>query len=124
MMPTMQLSASNPPRLLIVEDEPLLALDLSEVLGEAGYTVAGIAADVDAAVALIKQGVVDIAIIDANLAGESASPVAVALTACGLPYIVMSGYSAEQLAENFPGAAFLQKPVLTDEIIKALKAIA
>ena len=81
-------------RILIVEDEPMIALTLEDLL------------------------------VDANLAGVSASPVALALAARGLPFILLSGYSPEQLQGAFPGATFIRKPCRPAQLIQALNAIA
>ena len=110
-------------RILIVEDEPLIALNLEELLVDAGFNIAAIAGKLEKALALIESGACDAAIIDANLAGVSASPLASALTARGLPFIVLSGYSREQLDGSFPGALFIQKPCRPAQLIQALNTI-
>ena len=98
------------PRILIVEDEPMLALTLENLLVNAGFAIAGVAGRLEKALGLIESVACDAAILDANLACVSASPVAVALDARGVPFIVLSGYSPEQLQGVFPGANFLRKP--------------
>ena len=110
-------------RILIVEDEPLIALELEEFLINAGFKIAAIAGKLEKALALIESGSCDAAIVDANLAGVSASPLASALTALGMPFIVLSGYSSEQLQSAFPRALFMQKPYRPDELIQALNTI-
>jgi DNA-binding response OmpR family regulator len=110
-------------RILIVEDDPVLALDLEELIVDAGFKVAAIAGKLEKALALIESGGFDAAILDANLCGVSASPLASAMTARGLPFIVLSGYSSEQLQGAFPGALFLQKPCRSAQIIQALNTI-
>ena len=110
-------------RIIIVEDNPMIALDLEEVLVDAGFNIAAIAGTLENAHALIASGACDAAILDANLAGASASPLASALTARGLPFIVLSGYSSEQLQGAFPGALLLQKPYQLAQLISALNTI-
>ena len=110
-------------RILIVEDEPLIALELEEFLINAGFKIAAIAGKLEKALALIESGSCDAAIVDANLAGVSASPLASALTARGMPFIVLSGYSSEQLEGAFPGALLLQKPCRPAQVIQALHTI-
>ena len=110
-------------RILIVEDNPMLALDLEELLVDAGFKVAAIAGKLEKALALIESGGFDAAVLDANLAGVSASPLASAMTARGLPFIVLSGYSSEQLQGAFSGALLLQKPCRPTQIIQALNNI-
>ena len=110
-------------RILIVEDEPLIALSLEEVLIDAGFEIAGVVGRLDKALALIESGACDAAIVDSNLAGVSASPAAIALAARGLPFIMMSGYSKEQMLGEYPRAFFLSKPCRPELIIKTLKSI-
>jgi CheY-like chemotaxis protein len=110
-------------RILIVEDEPVLAFALEELLVEAGFGIAGVAARLESALEIIESGLCDAAILDANLAGVSAGPAASALTARGLPFFVLSGYSPEQQASAFRGAVHLQKPCRPELVIQALRSI-
>jgi DNA-binding response OmpR family regulator len=113
----------HPARILIVEDEPTTALNLEDLLLDAGFEIAGVVGKLEKALALIDRGTCDAAIVDANLDGVSASPVASALAARGLPFIVLSGYSPEQIQGAFPGALFIQKPCRPARLIEALNAI-
>lgn len=110
-------------RILIVEDEPMIALTLEDFLTEAGFQIAGVAGKLDKALALIETSHCDAAIVDANLAGLSASPAAIALAARGLPYIMMSGYSEEQMQGEYPNAVFLSKPCQQELLISTLHSI-
>jgi DNA-binding response OmpR family regulator len=110
-------------RVLIIEDEPMLAYALEEILIEAGFKTAGVAGRLETALALIAIGDCDVAIVDANLAGVSAGPAASALAARGIPYIVVSGYSPEQQQGAFSGALFIQKPCRPIELIRALRSV-
>jgi len=107
-------------RILIVEDEAILALILEEFLIDAGFAIAGVAGRLEPAIELIEHGVIDAAILDANLAGVSSGPAAAALTARGIPFIVVSGYLPEQQPKAFSGAVCLQKPCRPDDLIQAL----
>lgn len=111
------------PRILIIEDEPMLAIDIEETLTEAGYVVAGIAGELTKAMALIKDCDYEAAIVDANLAGVSAGPAARSLTARGIPFVVLSGYSEAQQSDDFVGARRLQKPCRSSQLIAALKDV-
>ena len=64
----------------------------------------------------------DAAVLDANLHRVSAAPVAIALTARGLPFIVTTGYTREQLPEGFEAGTLIEKPCLPDQIVEALNA--
>jgi DNA-binding response OmpR family regulator len=118
-------SPANPPRprVLIIEDEPMMALDLQELLEDAGFEVIGIAGRLDKALAIIRTTNIDAAIVDANLAGVSSSPAAEALVERHTPFIVLSGYSMIQQSGLFPPAPFLQKPCRPEQLITALKAL-
>jgi DNA-binding NtrC family response regulator len=113
----------TPARILIVEDEPMLALDVEQALVDAGFVIAGVAGTLDKALAIIARGDLDAAIVDANLDGISAAPVAAALTARGLPFIISSGYSPEQQPEALRFAPLVEKPCQPQQIIEAFKRI-
>jgi CheY-like chemotaxis protein len=118
------LSNRQQTRILIIEDEPMIALGLEDLLIASGFEVAGVAAKLAKALAMIELGALDAAIVDANLGGVSASPAGAALDAKGLPYLLVSGYSAKQQAEAFPGATiFLQKPFVPERLINVLREI-
>ncbi len=111
------------PRILIVDDEPMIAFDVQDLIIEAGFACAGVASRLDEALKLIESGACDAAILDANLAGVSSSPAAAAMVARGLPFIVLSGYSARQLEATFPDAEFIQKPFRPAHLIRALRGL-
>jgi len=79
------------PRILVAEDEYLIALELETQLTTAGYRVIGPASDVDGALELLNASRPDGAILDVNLAGEWVTPVARELKAMSVPYILASG---------------------------------
>jgi DNA-binding response OmpR family regulator len=111
------------PRVLIVEDEPMLAFALEELLTDAEFGIVGVASNLDRALATIESGVCDAAILDTNLAGVSAAPVASALTERGIPFLILSGYSPDQHSSAFAGALRLQKPCQPEKLILALRSI-
>jgi DNA-binding response OmpR family regulator len=110
-------------RVLIVEDEPLIAENLRLLLVESGFEVAGVCAKVDTALRLIEVAACDVAIVDANLAGVSAAPVARALAARELPFIVLSGYTRAQLDAQFAGALYIQKPYRFEQLLENLNGV-
>jgi len=113
----------QPARILIVEDEPIIAITLQDLLVEAGFEVACVTGKLQKALALIKGAGCDVAIVDANLGGVSTSPAALALAARGVPFIVLSGYSSEQLQADFPAALFMRKPCRPDKLIHTLQVL-
>ena len=110
-------------RVLLIEDEPMIGIMLEEILIDAGFEVVGIAARLKIALDMIENCKFDAAIVDANLAGESASPAAAVLASRGVPFFVLSGYSAEQLRDAFPGVVVVRKPCLPADLIRSLRKI-
>lgn len=83
---------SNTPRVLIVEDEPLISMMLQDYMEIIGFEVVAVVDCVPAAMALVGSQQFDLAIVDVNLAGgERCDPVAMALQERGIPFILSSG---------------------------------
>jgi DNA-binding NtrC family response regulator len=110
-------------RILIIEDEPAVAFCLEQELVEAGFGIAGVAGRLNTALAMIEDLTFAAAILDANLAGVSARAAALALAARGLPYVVISGYSPEQLDLAFSGGQYLRKPCNVDQVVQVLNQL-
>lgn len=110
-------------KILIVEDDALIAMELSERLDEMGYQVLGPAmtlADAEAAAAQGERP--DAALLDANLAGQSSVPAGVALAARGVPVAFCTGYDeVKNLPPELKGAMVLTKPVSDEKLAAALK---
>jgi len=119
----MPVDKQQPVRILIVEDEPIIALTLQDLLVEAGFEVVCVTGKLQRALAVIEGAGCDAAIVDANLGGVSTSSAALALATRRVPFIVLSGYSSEQLQGDFPSARFLRKPCRPDKLIHTLKAM-
>lgn len=106
---------------LIVEDEPLIALQLGEVLADEGARVVGPAGSVAAALALVSPGL-GIALLDVNLGGERSFAVADALARFGVPFVFLTGYGPDvDLPERFAGATALEKPIDIEGLLAALR---
>jgi CheY-like chemotaxis protein len=98
-------------RILIVEDEYLLADDLSETLIGAGAEVLGPIASVEDATAFLAgEPRIDAAVLDVNLRGDMVFPVADALRARGIPFAFATGYDEWALPERFADAPRVEKP--------------
>jgi DNA-binding response OmpR family regulator len=102
---------ANPSRILIVEDEWLIAEDHAAQLREAGYAVVGPAGSVNAAIALVDAELVDAAILDIGLGKETSFPVAERLLADGVPFAFTTGYSAGQVPQHLKHTPLLNKPL-------------
>ena len=99
-------------RILIVEDEFLLAMELETLLQQRGCMVLGPVSSVGQALTMLDGEQPDIALLDVNLKGERATPVAAALHARGVPFILLTGYSVLQLSEpELRTAPRIDKPV-------------
>jgi DNA-binding response OmpR family regulator len=99
-------------RILIVEDDVLIAMELEERLGEMGYAVVGPAMTVAAAEQAIAQEKPDAALLDANVAGVSSVALGARLAAQGVPVAFCTGYdSIKDLPPELAQAAILTKPV-------------
>lgn len=108
-------------RVLIVEDEPVISLDMQTTLSRAGHVVVGTAGSVRRALAFLDESSCDIVVLDMNLGGESAAPVVDLLQKRGIGFICISGYSAQRLPVNVKGAPLLSKPVEPRSLIAAIK---
>ena len=97
-------------RVLLVEDEVMVAWVLEDMLAELGCTVVGPAARVDQALAMIEAEAVDAVVLDVNLNGERSYPVADALAARGVPFVFSTGYNKNGLHAGYLGFPMLQKP--------------
>jgi CheY-like chemotaxis protein len=106
--------------ILIVEDEPLIAMMLEDFLDSLGHKVAATCETVADALARVGQGGFDIAIIDVNLNGERVWPVADRLAARGVPYILATGGHIEPPPPEHSAAPVLSKPFTLDAIEPAL----
>jgi len=107
-------------RVLVVEDEMLVAALLQDMLADLGCVVVGQAASVDEALALIEIEVLDAAVLDVNLAGQMSYPVADALLARHVPFVFSTGYPSSRLQEGYRTLPALQKPYHMTELQEAL----
>ena len=110
-------------RLLIVEDELLVAMDNAAELEAAGAIVVGTAGNVKEALRIVETAVFDGALLDANLNGESVDHIAAALADRNVPFIFVSGYGPENLPPAFASTPILGKPFSHDELVKATAAM-
>jgi DNA-binding response OmpR family regulator len=97
-------------RLLVVEDEMLIAMTIEDVLTDMGCVVVGPASSVAKAMDLLKGEEVDGAILDLNLKGEQAIPVAEALQKQGTPFFFLTGYGSTGTSQTMLDAPTLPKP--------------
>ena len=113
--------ASAPTRVLVVEDEFIIALDLSCGLTDAGYEVVGPAGNTAAALALVESAAPDIGLLDVNLGGgETSYQIARGLQARQIPFAFLSGYSLPQVSSEFSKVPVLGKPFTFGEVLEVI----
>ena len=107
-------------RVLIVEDETLVAMLIEEYLLELGCNVAFSASRVAKAMKGLQTCPVDVAVLDVNVAGESISGLVETLDGRGIPFIFASGYGARGVDARWAGSPVLQKPFTGSDLRAAL----
>jgi DNA-binding response OmpR family regulator len=114
----------QPSRILIVEDEPLIAMMLEDFLDVLDKQVAGTADNVAQALSIVERGGVDAAILDVNLrGGETSWAIADALAARGVPFLIATGGSNDTIADQHKGRPVLPKPFTMDGVERALAGL-
>ena len=103
-------TVGNSRRVLIVEDEPLVAMHLEDLLIALGHAVVGLATRIDKALILARDGDIDFAILDVNVAGIQSFSVAGILRERGIPFIFATGYGVEGLIDGYRDELALRKP--------------
>jgi DNA-binding response OmpR family regulator len=104
---------------LLVEDEPLIALDVEHHLRKAGARVIT-AGYLDAALSMAEHPDLSGAVVDLRLGAESAIPIFRRLAHRNLPFVVHTGYATDALQREWPSVPIIQKPATPDEITGAL----
>src|SRR5262249_47588106 len=107
-------------RVLLVEDEPLIAVALETTLRELGFEVVATATQVSSALEAISRETVDCAILDISLGSQRIDAVADVLAARGCPFFFMTGYGVSDLPAGHSARAMLQKPFRLDQLVAAL----
>lgn len=111
-------------RVLVVEDEMLVAMNIEDMLLDLGHEVAALASRLESALALAREGSFDIAMLDVNLAGQASFPVADLLRERGIPYLFATGYGVQGIAEAHRTVPVLQKPFRARDLEETLRAAA
>lgn len=107
-------------RVLLVEDEALIAMNVEDMLDALGYVVVAAAAEVEEALAAVEGGGIDAALLDVNLQGRTSFPVADALAARDVPFVFATGYGTRGLREDFRDRPVLQKPFKLQDLERVL----
>ena len=110
-------------RILVVEDDMLIAVFIEEVLHELGCIVVGPVSRLDRALQLASDEVFDAAILDVTIRGGQVFPVAESLQARGIPFVFASGYGDWALPVSLQGQTRLTKPFTIEELQTKVQAL-
>jgi DNA-binding response OmpR family regulator len=109
-------------RVLIVEDEMLIALMLQDMLEDAGMIIEGVAGTLTGGLDLARTANAQLAILDVNLSGHEAYPIADVLRGRGIPFLFATGYGAENLRADYATVPQVIKPYQQDLLHSAIEA--
>jgi DNA-binding NtrC family response regulator len=107
-------------RVLIVEDEMIVAWLLEDLLAELGCAIVGPAASVTQALTMIEAEAIDVAVLDVNLNGEMSYPLADVLAARGVPFVFVTGYDRNRILDRYRTFPVMQKPFHRSELSDTL----
>ncbi len=110
-------------RVFLVEDETLVAMLLEDMVTDLGGTVVGSASRLSRALEFVADPAmaIDLAVLDVNLGGEEAFPVAIALAERGVPFVFSTGYGNAGLPADWRNRPTLQKPFTQEQVTSALR---
>jgi CheY-like chemotaxis protein len=107
-------------RVLLVEDEMMVALLLETVLIDLGHQVVGPVARLERGLEVVEREAIDLAVLDVNIDGREVYPIAAALEARDIPFIFTTGYGSDGLHPAYRNRPVLQKPYRSDDLKAAI----
>ena len=110
-------------RVLVVEDEALVSMMLVNLLTKSGTAVVGPSATTQSALSLIEHEPIDCAVLDIKLVDGTSLPVAEALAARGIRFVLATGYNRAAIPPGYNGAPVIGKVFTPEELIYALADI-
>ncbi len=110
-------------RILLVEDQAMIAMAMEQHLRDLGCAVVGPVARLDAALLLARQEELDAAILDVDLGGIKVYPVAEALRARSIPFMFLTGYSGSTLPVEWHAYLCFGKPFGRDELERFISSL-
>ncbi len=111
----------NGSRVLVVEDEAMVSMMLEDMLSDLGCEVVGPAPSLSVGLELARTAEMDAAVLDVNLSGEKAFPIADVLAQRGVPFIYATGYGRAGLREDDATRPVVQKPYSAQELARTLR---
>jgi two-component SAPR family response regulator len=109
-------------RVLVVEDDAFIAMDIEDVLRRAGYEVVGPVATQRQAIALLGEGGIDLAVINIGVSDGPAYAVAGTLAARSVPFIFVTGYADSEIPGDFREYPLVRKPFTAETLLDAIAA--
>ena len=110
-------------RIIIIEDEPFVLMDLESILTDAGCEVVGSAGTREKAISLVNEADCDAALVDANLAGHPVDDIAGKLTQRNIPFAFVTGYGREALPHGFRDGLLVKKPYGPKELTAVVELL-
>jgi len=118
--PSPQHRAIQGKRILVVDDEPLIAMDIVASLEDHGCEVVGPATTLQKALSLVENESIDAVLLDANLAGDPVDALAAVLVERKIPFAFVSGYGREGLPDAYQQVALIKKPFQRQRLIEVV----
>lgn len=109
-------------RVLLVEDQVIIAMELEAALKKAGCEVVGPVGRLKPALELARRELLHFAVLDVNLCGEKVFPVAHLLESRGIPFVLATGYGESAVPEGHIGWRVVSKPYDSEQIVKLIFA--
>jgi CheY-like chemotaxis protein len=110
-------------KVLVVEDETIISMLLEDMLQELGCSGIWHASNVGSAFAILDGHEPDLALLDVNLGGELAYPIATRLGDAGIPFVFTTGYGRAGIPEIWSPTPVIQKPFALSALAKALQSV-
>jgi|SRR5262245_41353303 len=107
-------------RVLIVEDETMIAMMVEDFLTELGWDVVGLVGSLDRALAMARDAEIDAAVLDVNLNGQLSFAAADILSQRSIPFVFATGYGADGMVRRFANVPILTKPFHRNDLDRAL----
>lgn len=111
-------------RVLVVEDQMIVAMQIEDMLQAAGCQVVGPVGTLQAAIAMAREEPLDAAVLDINLDGDKVYPAAEELHSRGIPFILATGYGEQALPEKWRQRPRLSKPFRREQLEQLLSSVA
>ncbi|MGO4642405.1 response regulator [Mesorhizobium sp. 2RAF45] len=103
-------------RVLVIEDEAMVAFLVEDMLTEMGHEVAAVASRMQQGLDLARTGAFDLAIVDVNLDGQPSYPIADVLKERGISFVFATGYGSQGLDPAYVGSPVLAKPFAISDL--------